>query len=89
VGGKRGTPFASRTLIAPSPLGGGSRGQASILGWLAAAAVALLVLPGCCREPRPAPLPEGQQAVRLSVLEGPGGTALALVPVYINDEGPC
>jgi Aspartyl protease len=57
-------------------------------GWLAAAAVALLAVAGCCREPRPAPLPEGQQAVRLYVLEGSGGTALALVPVYINDEGP-
>jgi Aspartyl protease len=57
-------------------------------GWLAAAAVTLLAVAGCCREPRPAPLPEGQQAVRLYVLEGSGGTALALVPVYINDEGP-
>jgi predicted aspartyl protease len=57
-------------------------------GWLATAALLLLLLAGCCRESRLAPLPEGQQAVRLYVLEGSGGTALALVPVYINGEGP-
>ena len=51
----------------------------------------VLTATGCRRggeETHLAPLPKGELAVRLLVLHGPGGTAMALVPVYINGKGP-
>jgi hypothetical protein len=54
-------------------------------------AVFAVLLAGCQRRgpdvPPPAPLPEGEQAVRLTVLRGAGG-AMAFVPIYINGQGP-
>ncbi len=38
--------------------------------------------------PAPAPLPNGQRAVRLMVVQGSDGNTLAFVPVYINGQGP-
>jgi predicted aspartyl protease len=38
--------------------------------------------------PPPAPLPEGESAVRLKVVRGDAGGALALAEVHINDQGP-
>ena len=60
------------------------------LGLLAAL---VLVAAGCQRRGGPpaeqlAPLPPGELAVRLKVLRGDDGTALALLPVYIEGEGP-
>ena len=61
----------------------------------------LAVMGGCGRQepgrepqtktpvPRPAQRPEvARQSVRLLVLQGPGGSTLALVPVYIDGQGP-
>jgi Aspartyl protease len=53
--------------------------------------VFVLTATGCQRHEEQshlAPLPKGELAVRLLVLHGPGGTAMALVPVYINGQGP-
>jgi hypothetical protein len=54
--------------------------------------VMLTLVSGCRRAQQPAPqlppLPPGELAVRLLVLHGSDGTALALVPVWINGQGP-
>jgi hypothetical protein len=54
----------------------------SLLGLLVLLCV---VSPGCQRQ---APVPSGELAVRLLVVQGPDETTLALVPVYIEGEGP-
>lgn len=53
-------------------------------------AFVLVSLTGCggCSSQTLAPMPKGELAVRLMVLEAPDGTTMALVPVYINDTGP-
>jgi hypothetical protein len=54
-------------------------------------ALMLAVMTGCVRvvrEDPPAPLPDGELAVRLVILEGPGGGTMALVPVMIAGQGP-
>ena len=59
--------------------------------------VLLVVSTGCNRVeerssgreiPPLAPLPPGKSAVRLNVLRGQGGGAVALADVHINDQGP-
>jgi hypothetical protein len=59
---------------------------------LLALAIPLLPLAGCQRgaEQQPAASPTGgaEQAVRLVVLQGPGGSTLALAPVFIDGRGP-
>jgi hypothetical protein len=51
----------------------------------------LVCISGCQRgveQKTLAPLPSGERAVRLMILQGADGTTLALVPVYLNGEGP-
>jgi len=59
---------------------------------LALLAVALVAAAGCRRgaveQPGAPPSEAGGQTVSLLVLQGPGGSTLALVPVFIGGQGP-
>jgi hypothetical protein len=60
----------------------------AILPLFLLAASACDVRLGRLEPPPPIELPEGQQAVQLEVIEGPGGSVLVFIPVMISGQGP-
>lgn len=50
--------------------------------------ILLLAVAGCGRGVQPAGGQAGEQVIGLHIVQGPGGATLALVPVFIQDQGP-
>jgi hypothetical protein len=92
----KGMPLAlAANAETPELPGSIDMGGSSCRWFVAVLACLALVGAGCqvavekqCPSPATAPLPAGQQAVRLLVARGPNGATLAFVPVFINGEGP-
>src|SRR5262245_66480347 len=55
--------------------------------WMGAVAAVVVAVIGCKRAAEP-PLPPGAYPVNMMVVKGRHGETMALVPVYIRDQGP-
>ncbi len=71
------------------PLQGTVQPRPALAGLLVLLLAAVLTACSAGGDPASTPTPQGsEQTVPLQVVQGPGGSVLALVPVYINDQGP-